>query len=63
MPACMAGVTLTCHRENAGGKDFTLQVSKETRSLKGFMKPVMKEWLTTGLGTSMLTPHCHWYIH
>jgi nuclear pore complex protein Nup107 len=43
---------LTLCRENAGGKDFTLEVSRETRYLKGFMKPVIKEWLTTGLGTS-----------
>lgn len=31
-----------------------LGVSRETRYLKGFMRPVMKEWLTTGLGMSLV---------
>ena len=43
---------LTLYRENAGGKEMAMGVSREVRSLKGFMKPVMKEWLTTGLGKS-----------
>jgi hypothetical protein len=41
---------LTCHREATGGKEMVLGISKEIRYLKGFMKPILKDWLTTGLG-------------
>ncbi|OIW34731.1 hypothetical protein CONLIGDRAFT_607586 [Coniochaeta ligniaria NRRL 30616] len=47
----LASMAHLMRSENAGGKDFALGVSRETRYLKGFMKPVMKEWLTTGMVT------------
>ncbi|KAB5580128.1 107-domain-containing protein [Coniochaeta sp. 2T2.1] len=57
--ACLAHLMRT---ENATGKDLILQVSKVAKSLKCFMKPVLREWLATGLVTADFGPLREAYV-